>query len=250
MTGCLRPIRRTQRFHDLFDVLYPMPGTDHYRISRLDYHQILDTQRSDQATLTAHIVIAGIVHQHIALADVAIVIWRADLPQRRPGAHVTPTAVEGGYAPSVGMFHHRIINAVCGAHQKCRSIGADEIKISLCFGHGLLAGREHCRLMLTQDLEITIGPKQKQAAIPIIRAVGHIARRGGLIGLLDEFCEIKNAVGQCLTTAHVAITGLGATGDDTKGHQFAGLCGCRSSLYGCPKRGRIRHVMISGQYQQ
>ena len=190
------------------------------------------------------------MQQHIALADVAIVIWRADLPQRRPGAHVTPTAVEGGYAPSVGMFHHRIINAVCGAHQKCLSIGANEIKISLCFGHGLLAGREHCRLMLTQDLEITIGPKQKQAAIPIILAVGHIARRGGLIGLLDEFCEMKNAVGQRLATAHVAITGLGATGDDTKGHQFAGLCGCRSSLYGCPKRGRIRHVMISGQYQQ
>ena len=104
--------------------------------------------------------------------------------------------------------------------------------------------------MLTQDLEITIGPKQKQAAIPLLHAVGHVARSGGLFRLLDEFCEMKNAVGQRLATANVAITGLGETGDDTKGHQFAGLCGCRSSLYGCPKRGRICHVMISGQYQQ
>ena len=190
------------------------------------------------------------MQQHIALADVAIAVRRTDLPQRRPGAHVTPTAIEGGDAPSVGMFHHRIIDAVCGAREEGLGIGANKVEIALCFGHGLLAGREHGRLMLSQRLEVTIGPKQKQAAVPVIRAVGHIARRGGLIGLLDEFSEMKNSVAQCLAAAHVAIPGLGATGHDTKGHQLTGLCGGCGSLDGGPKRGGIGYVMISGQHQQ
>ena len=103
--------------------------------------------------------------------------------------------------------------------------------------------------MLSQRLEVTIGPKQKQAAVPVIRAVGHIARRGGLIGLLDEFSEMKNSVAQCLAAAHVAIPGLGATGHDTKGHQLPGLCGGCGSLDGGPKGSGIGYVMIGRQHQ-
>ena len=148
------------------------------------------------------------------------------------------------------MLHDRIINAVCGAREEGLCIGANEVKIVLGASHGLLAGGEHCRLMLTQRLQITIGPKQKQAAVPIIRAVGHIARRGGLIGLLDEFRQTEDPVGQRLAAAHVAIPGLRAAGHDAKCHQLAGVCGGHGPLYGGPKCCGIRHVMISRQHQQ
>ena len=148
------------------------------------------------------------------------------------------------------MFHDRIINAVCGAREEGLGIGANEVEIALCASHGLLAGREHCRLMLTQRLEVTIGTKQKQAAIPIIRAVGHIARRGGLVGLLDEFRQTEDPVSQRLAAANVAIPGLRAAGYDAKCHQLAGVCGGHGPLYGGPKCPGIRHMMISRQHQQ
>ena len=123
----LRTVNQQKCLHHLFHILHAIFGAHHDRIGCLDNHQIGDSHTRDQATVTANIIIAGVVQEHIALGDIALLITRTHLPQCGPCADITPTATQCGHTASLGMFHHRVINAVGRRRQKGFRVGANKI---------------------------------------------------------------------------------------------------------------------------
>jgi len=105
-------------------------------------------------------------------------------------------------------------------------------------------------LVLRQFSQILIGSEQKHPAIPKVSTRCQILLGGRRVGLFDKLCQLKNTVGQCFTAANVAITRLGSTGHNAKGHKLArsGMRLRRGNRI--PKSARLGNMMVRRQYQQ
>ena len=87
-----------QPLDHLFYVLHVFCGAHHHGISGLDHDQIIDADRCHQPVLTPHIAIASVLQEDVALRHIPVSIACPDLPQRRPGPDIAPTAVQFDHA--------------------------------------------------------------------------------------------------------------------------------------------------------
>ena len=73
-------------------------------------HQVIDPGGGHQTRGRAHIGVSRIVEHGVAAADIAVFIAIADVPQGRPGADITPTALQRHDHRRIGLLHQRVVD--------------------------------------------------------------------------------------------------------------------------------------------
>ena len=183
-----------QSLHDGLDVLHLVPMRNQHGIGSFHDDQLVHTGCGEQPGLAAQIAVATVFDHHIANRDVAPIVALGHLPQRGPGAHVAPAAVEGDHRAAAGLFHDRVVDAVGGAVQKGLALRTQKIQVSAGVGHGGAAGLRNRRGVSPQFFEVSRRREQEHTAVPVVAALGQVGlcRRG--IRLLDKAVQGKQAL--------------------------------------------------------
>ncbi|MOA45785.1 hypothetical protein D3C78_1682210 [compost metagenome] len=79
----------------MFDVLGAILVGNQHGIGGIHDDEIFHTDQCGQAPVALHIVVAGLVHQHLTVKTVAIGIGLRQFAHRIPGADIAPTDVAG-----------------------------------------------------------------------------------------------------------------------------------------------------------
>jgi hypothetical protein len=142
----------------------------------------------------------------------------ADLPQRRPRAHVAPAEVDRDHRGGVGLLHHRVVDRIGRAGLEAVGVEADEIEIAGALRPRLAARLEDRGLMPRKLLEIASRAEHKHAAVPREPALLEEFPGGRGVGLLDEARHVKHAVvaGDRLAALDVAVGGRGVIRPDAE----------------------------------
>ena len=68
------------------------------------------TDDGGEIALGPDVAVGRILHDRVAADDVAVAVFLADRPQRRPGADIVPTHFRRHDVGALGMFHDRVVD--------------------------------------------------------------------------------------------------------------------------------------------
>ena len=114
----LLAVRLLQAFDDRRNFLRAVLVGNEQRIGRIDDDEVLDADRRDERPLGVDVAVGGVLQHGVASDEVALVVARRDLPQRRPRADVAPADVDRQHGRGVRPLHHGVVDRDVGRRRE------------------------------------------------------------------------------------------------------------------------------------
>ena len=189
-----------------------------------DNHQVLHANGRHQLLVAVDVAVFAVVHPRVATEDIALLVFRADLPQGGPGADVAPVGIETDHHRVGGFLHHRVVHGLVRALAENVMRDTDEVTAVIGGIHRGLAGFQDIRAEFGQLGEIFFGAEHKHAAVPVVLPGGKVGFSTLAIRFLHEAGHLVRgvgAVGEGHAALDVSIAGFRGVRHDTEGDQMA-----------------------------
>ena len=188
------------------DLLRALDRRDQERVGRVDDGEALDAEHAEEAAVGAEVAVGDVAGVHPALADDAIGVARALLPDRFPVADVGP-----GESPprATAPRRSRSITAwsklIFGRVEEGRA-ELQRAELGMAVADRAPDRLERLRRVPLDLAQAGVGAEAEHAGVPEA-ALGDQPRRRGGVGLLDETRERVAAGGERGAAGDVAVGG-------------------------------------------
>ncbi|CAM7218459.1 hypothetical protein ESCOMA182M1_22515 [Escherichia coli] len=189
-----------------------------------DNHQVLHADGRHQLLVAVDVAVFAVVHPRVTAENVALLIFRADLPQGGPGADVAPVGIETDHHRVGGFLHHRVVHGLVRALAENIMWDIDEIAAIIGGIHRSLAGFQDIRTVFGQLREVFFGTEHKHATVPVVLPGGEVDLGALAVRLLHEAGHLVRgvgAVGEGHAALDVAVASFRGVRHDTEGDQMA-----------------------------